>query len=177
MSLHNPTLGVFKLNPQVNLPIFQTEQSACFDLCYSPFGKNFVSGFDRYNNPVTREINMTTGRFSICPFDRLLVPTGVIFDIPKGYSVRIHARSGLSLKQGLVLANGEGVVDSDYVEECFIMLLNMSENTQTIDNGQRLCQAELIKNGKYTLLETKEKPQLKTSRNGGFGSTGTGAIV
>jgi len=53
----------------------------------------------------------------------------------------------------------------------------MSENTQTIDNGQRLCQAELIKNGKYTLLETKEKPQLKTSRNGGFGSTGTGAIV
>lgn len=172
MTLHRPKVGFFKLHEKVELPKFHTDQAACFDLCYSPYGKVSVNGYNRYNANINREINRKSGAFSIGPFDRLLVPTGLIIDIPSGFSVRIHARSGLSLKQGLVMANGEGVIDSDYVEESFIMLLNISDNTQLIDMGQRLCQAELIRVGKYELVETKEKPQVRTNRNGGFGSTG-----
>ena len=98
--------------------------------------------------------------------------TGLIIDIPKGYSVRVHARSGLSLKQGLVLANGEGVIDSDYVEEVMVLLHNVSENNITISNGDRIAQAELIKDVEYQVVDSAVRPGVKTSRTGGMGSTG-----
>ena len=109
---------------------------------------------------------------SIAPGERVLVPTGCIMDIPQGYSVRIHARSGTSLKQGLVLANAEGVIDSDYVEEVFVMLHNISGNAVTINHGDRVAQAELVKNVEYSVEETPARPLHKTKRQGGFGSTG-----
>jgi dUTP pyrophosphatase len=93
-------------------------------------------------------------------------------DIPQGYSVRLHARSGTSLKQGLVLANAEGVIDSDYVEEVFVMLHNISGNAVTINHGDRVAQAELVKNVEYSVEETPARPLPKTNRQGGFGSTG-----
>ena len=101
-----------------------------------------------------------------------MVPTGLILDIPIGYSVRLHPRSGLSLKQGLVLANAQGIIDSDYVEELFVLMYNMSDNVMTINNGDRICQGELIKTDKYTIEETLIQPKIKTDRKGGMGSTG-----
>ena len=84
----------------------------------------------------------------------------------------LHARSGTSLKQGLVLANAEGVIDSDYVEEVFVILHNISGNAVTIENGDRIAQAELVSNIIYHVEETPARPLPKTSRIGGFGSTG-----
>jgi dUTP pyrophosphatase len=106
------------------------------------------------------------------PGDRAMLPTGLIFDIPKGYSVRIHPRSGLSFKQGLVLANMEAVIDSDYVEETFILIANMSEVDYSILEGDRIAQAEMIKKEEYVLWEIFDAPTKKTDRVGGLGSTG-----
>jgi dUTP pyrophosphatase len=123
-----------------------------------------------YNAPLTRQLS--NGSIKIMPGDRILVPTGLIFDIPEGYSVRIHPRSGLSLKQGLVLANLEAVIDSDYVQETFVLLANNSSVDQTINNGDRIAQAEMIKSEEYILWEIFDAPIQKTDRAGGLGSTG-----
>jgi dUTPase len=70
------------------------------------------------------------------------------------------------------LANAEAVIDSDYIEETMVMLTNLSENPLTINNGDRIAQAEMIKSEDYVLWETMERPLKKTDRDGGLGSTG-----
>lgn len=163
------TLKFWRVHPDVKLPKHQTEGSACFDLSFQGHGKFKVTGFNRMNKPVERILQ---GSMTISPGDRMMVPTGLVMDIPKGYSVRLHARSGTSLKQGLVLANAEGVIDSDYVEEVYILIHNISENAQTINFGDRVAQGELVKNEVYDIEESASRPSVKSSRAGGMGSTG-----
>jgi dUTP pyrophosphatase len=78
----------------------------------------------------------------------------------------------MALKQGITLINCEGVIDSDYVDPTFITLYNSSDSAVTISDGDRVAQGELIKNEQYALASITEKPAQKTSRAGGFGSTG-----
>ena len=164
------TLKIYKTFPSVELPKFATEQSACFDLSFQNVGKFDYSGFNRMNKAFTRPFK--DGRLFVNAGDRIMVPTGLIFDIPKGYSVRVHARSGLSLKQGLVLVNSEGVIDSDYIEETFVLLMNVSDNGHWINPGDRIAQAELVKQEQVKIEERKTRPTVKTDRVGGMGSTG-----
>jgi dUTP pyrophosphatase len=164
-------LNIFRTHPSVTLPKFATKQSVCFDLAYQPWGHREISGFDMTNGPIKRIIG-SDGKLAIMPGDRILVPTGLIFDIPEGYSVRVHARSGLSFKQGLVLANQEGVIDSDYYHETYILLTNISQTHAHLMPGDRIAQAEMTKNAEYVLWETETLPQQKTDRVGGLGSTG-----
>lgn len=168
-------LKIYKTHSEVALPAFGTQQAACFDLAYQPHGKSSYTGFDVYNKPVTRNLT-AEGSLTIMPGDRIMVPTGLIFDIPEGYSIRIHPRSGLSFKQGLVLANLEAVIDSDYVQETFILLTNLSQNHQTIRPGDRIAQAEMISQLKYSIVQTSDSPTQKTDRVGGLGSTGVATI-
>ena len=163
-------LNIYKTNPNIVLPKFATKQSACFDLSFQAEGKYSYNGFNVYNAPFTR--SLSSGTIRIMPGDRVLVPTGLIFDIPEGYSVRIHPRSGLSYKHGLVLANLEAVIDSDYIQETFVLLTNNSEVSQDITNGDRIAQGELVKKEEYTLWEIMQAPTQKTDRIGGLGSTG-----
>ncbi len=114
----------------------------------------------------------TVSFLNIFAGERVMIPTGLIMDIPLGYSVRIHPRSGLSLKSGLVLANQEGVVDADYVEPTFILLHNQSTSMVTVRHGDKIAQGEMIVALKYNTQETPDKPQPKSERAGGFGSTG-----
>jgi dUTP pyrophosphatase len=95
-----------------------------------------------------------------------------VFDIPEGYSVRVHARSGMALKQGLVMANAEGVIDWDYVEQTHIMVLNVSNENLFVHNGERIAQGELVPVLQYGIEPIDTKPEQKTTRSGGFGSTG-----
>lgn len=169
-------LSIYKTHPEIKLPVFATKQAACFDLSFNAQGKNEYKGFNSYNAPFTRAIR-NDGSITIMPGDRVMVPTGLILDIPEGYSVRVHARSGLSLKQGLVLVNSEGVIDSDYVEELFVLLTNTSENQLVIKNGDRIAQAELVKKEEYVIWEIFEAPATKTDRNGGMGSTGVAVFA
>lgn len=163
------TLKIWKTHPSITIPKHQTEQSACFDLAFQGAGKREYNGYSHMNKPFARPMGHA---LTIAPGERVLIPTGCIMDIPEGFSVRLHARSGTSLKQGLVLANAEGVIDSDYVEEVFVMLHNISGNAVTINQGDRVAQAELVKNVEYTVEETPARPLHKTKRQGGFGSTG-----
>lgn len=162
-------LKIWRTNSSNLLPKKQTEGSACFDLMFQGHGKGMYKGFTRMNKPFERIMN---NQIVIGAGERVMVPTGLIMDIPVGHSIRIHARSGLSFKQGLVLANAEGVVDSDYVEEVMVLLHNISENSITIHTGDRIAQAELIRDLDYSIEETAARPGVKTSRVGGMGSTG-----
>jgi dUTP pyrophosphatase len=163
------TLKVYRTNPQVKLPKKQTDQSACFDLAFQGYGKATYEGYSNSNKNFKRTMN---NQIVIQPGDRVMVPTGLIMDIPAGYSVRLHARSGASLKQGLVLANAEGVIDADYVQEVMVLVYNISGNAITITTGDRIAQAELVKDAEYDIVETAIRPMLKTNRTGGMGSTG-----
>jgi dUTP pyrophosphatase len=164
------TLKIYKTFSSIELPKFATEQSACFDLSFQNAGKFDYSGFNKMNKAFTRPFK--DGRLYVNAGDRTMVPTGLIFDIPKGYSIRVHARSGMSLKQGLVLANSEGVIDSDYVEETFVLIMNVSDNGHWLTPGDRIAQAELVKSEVYNIEERKTRPTVKTDRIGGIGSTG-----
>ena len=108
----------------------------------------------------------------LSPGERILVPTGLIFNIPTGYSLRLHTRSSVSLKQGLVMANSEGIIDSDYYHQTFIMLYNASADEIRIKNKERIAQGELVKTLDYSLEQTTIQPERTTERVGGFGSTG-----
>ena len=100
-----------------------------------------------------------------------MIPTGLILNIPSGYSVRIHPRSGISFRRGLSLANCEGVIDHDYVEEVFVSIINNSSEPQMVGHNERIAQAELVRNKHYQIKETNNRPE-RTTRDGGFGSTG-----
>ena len=166
----------YKLDSEVKDPFRATEGSACFDLhSFLPedsVAKVFISHSEQ--DTEIRERTVVKGRVQINPTERMLVPTGLIFDIPTGYSVRLYPRSSLALKQGLTLANNVGIIDSDYVQPVFMMVCNMSGFQQFVTDGERICQAELVQEKQYVLLEIDERPERKTDRDGGFGSTGKG---
>ena len=164
-------LNIYKTHPAIRIPSFATSQSACFDLAFNSVGKGTYKGYNKNNSEFERNFGQG-GNIHIMPGDRIMVPTGMIFDIPEGYSVRVHARSGTSLKQGLALINAEGVIDADYIEEIYVLLTNVSENGITINNGDRIAQAEMVKKEEYIIWESATKPYLKTTRVGGMGSTG-----
>ena len=110
---------------------------------------------------------------TIHPFQRVLVPTGLILDIPAGHSVRIHPRSGNAIKKGLSFINCEGIVDSDYIDPLMVPVINLSDvQTIVINNNDRIAQGELIKDLSYNIEEISSPPEQKTDREGGFGSTG-----
>ena len=171
-------LKFFKLNEQAQLPTFATKESACFD-----FHANLVQdGEIQYYQAISTksvprrvafDINTSNTFIQLNNMERMLIPTGLIADIPPGFSIRLHSRSGLAFKQGVYLANCEGIIDSDYVDPIFAMVTNISNVPVRIYNGDRICQGELVRCEKYTLNESDEPPSQKTDRDGGFGSTGT----
>jgi dUTP pyrophosphatase len=166
-----PTLSFYKTHESAYLPEFATTGSACFDFKASLIEGSEVTSYSWLNSKETNTITEDK-KLVLKPGHRYLVPTNLIIDIPEGYSVRIHPRSGLALKQGITLINCEGVIDSDYVDPTFITLYNTSDSAVTILDGDRVAQGEAIKSEFYSLAETKNKPVQKTNRIGGFGSTG-----
>jgi dUTP pyrophosphatase len=170
-------LDYYKLHHEVIDPKFATDGSACFDICAyldKPVKVYKMDNEKEERNPETIQwTDIEELQLSIGPAERVLVPTGLVFNIPEGYSVRLHPRSSVSLKRGLVMPNGEGIVDSDYYHETFIMLYNSSADEVRVTHGERIAQGELIKTLDYSLEETIIVPEQKTNRIGGFGSTGT----
>ena len=171
----NTQLGFFKLFSDVLTPTFGTSGSACFDIsAYVPINTP-ITGYDSDGSKIER-VSTTNRKIAIMPQERLMIPTGLIFSIPDGHSVRVHSRSGLAIKQGLIIVNGEGVIDADYVNPSFLLMINLSTKKIIINNGDRLAQGELIKTWRYDMVEVKEAPK-ETTRSGGFGSTGVASEV
>lgn len=163
----------FKTQDTALAPQYSTEQASCFDLCACLVPESSITGFNRFNEKIWSESVVSSGgSITLYPQDRMLIPTGLVFNIPDGYSIRIHPRSGLSFKNGIQLANCEGVIDSDYYHETFVALVNISDVPFTIKHGDRIAQAELVQDLRAKFSETTERPEMRTNRQGGFGSTG-----
>jgi dUTP pyrophosphatase len=170
---------LFRLTNDVPVPAYGTSMAACFDLSFQPTGRFSIQGYDKYNLPCDRMCH--AGSVEILPQDRILVPTGLVMkikpdsmdaDMYSSYSIRLHARSGMSLKQGLVLANAEGVIDVDYQKEIFVMLTNISIMPVTIRAGDRIAQAEVVRQCPVYFQLVDDQPKPYSERDGGFGSTG-----
>lgn len=122
------------------------------------------SGFDLYS---VKEI-------WIHPLDRVLIPTGLHVDIPEGYEIQIRSKSGLALKQGLMVLNSPGTVDQGYLGELQVILFNTTKEKIKIEKGQKVAQAVLcpVVSGKWIKLIEKTSLEKKDRNNNGFGSTG-----
>lgn len=164
-------LSFYKTQETAYVPAFETEGAACFDLKASLVSGTEVTYYSSFNEKNVLYIGPSRS-IILQPKGRYLVPTNLIMDIPSGYSVRIHPRSGLALKNGITLINCEGVIDSDYINPLFIALTNTSDTSFEVKDGDRIAQAELTLSEKYSIDEIFEAPKQKTSRIGGFGSTG-----
>ena len=165
-------LKIYKMFDDVTIPTFASKGSACFDLHAYITKDHGVTAFtDAGSKKIPKQVK-NDGMVVLYPYVRFLIPTGIIMDIPVCHSVRLHARSGNAFKKGLTLANGEGIIDNDYVEEVMCMMHNISDMNVIINNGDRLCQGELIEDLVYEIDEITDRPKSKTDREGGFGSTG-----
>ena len=105
------------------------------------------------------------------PLERKLIPTGLFIALPEGFEAQIRPRSGLAIKHGISVLNTPGTIDADYRGEIGIILVNLSDRTFVVENGERICQ--MVINRIETIKWVKEEALEDTSRgSGGFGHTG-----
>jgi len=177
--------GFYQLYANASLPTYATEHSACFDLAahlidaegnfrmIKSVDQNNVIIDDQQLDPILlRWWPRYDKNILISPGTTVLIPTGLIAKIPSGYSVRVHMRSSVALKRGLILPNGEGIIDADYFDELFLMVRNTSSAMVTVKHGERICQGELVQNVRFPIEHIHTRPEQTTDRTGGFGSTG-----
>ena len=122
------------------------------------------SGFDLYS----------TEELYVGPLERILVPTGLHIDIPEGYEIQVRSKSGLALKQGLMVLNSPGTVDQGYTGEIQVIIFNTAKNEVTINKGQKIAQAVIcpVVCGKWVTFKKVENIEDKDRSDKGFGSTG-----
>ncbi|GAA3565659.1 dUTP diphosphatase [Snuella lapsa] len=109
---------------------------------------------------------------SLKPLERTIVKTGLFIELPIGYEAQVRPRSGLAAKKGITVLNAPGTVDADYRGEIGVILVNLSNDNFTVENGERIAQLVIAKHERAEWNEVEVLSE--TSRGaGGFGSTGT----
>lgn len=130
------------------LPQYESPQAAGMDIrCY-------------ISQPVTLQ-----------PLQRHLFPTGLYIELPAGFEAQIRPRSGLALKQGLTVLNTPGTIDADYRGEIGVILINLSNEPQTIHPGDRICQMVIAAHQQPELITVTELTDTERGQ-GGFGHSG-----
>lgn len=130
------------------LPTYATEQSAGMDLRAN------------IDAPVV-----------LRPLERRLVPTGLHIALPEGYEAQVRPRSGLALKHGITVLNAPGTIDADYRGEVGVVLINLSSEEFTINDGERIAQMVIARHETAELVEVEQLND--TARGeGGYGHTG-----
>ena len=112
-----------------------------------------------------------TESISIEPLGRALIKTGLFLEMEIGLECQVRPRSGLALKKGITVLNTPGTVDADYRGEIGVILVNLSNETVTIEDGERVAQLVFCKVEQVQLNEVAELNE-STRGAGGFGSTG-----
>ena len=145
----SPTVKYKKLDPRAQVPAYATPGAAAADLCA-----------------------LLDAPLTLAPMQRALIPTGLAIELPDaGCVALVYARSGLSIKHGVCMANGVGVIDSDYRGEIRVGLVNLSQEVYTIQPGERIAQLVVMPVVQFSASEADTLEE--TSRgSGGFGSTG-----
>lgn len=129
------------------LPQYQTAQSA---------------GMDLYAN---MEHSCT-----LQPLERALIPTGLFIELPVGYEAQIRPRSGLAIKNGITVLNAPGTIDADYRGEIGVVIINLSKEEFTINDGDRIAQMVIAQHEIAVWQEVTEMTETDRG-HGGFGST------
>ncbi len=105
------------------------------------------------------------------PLERSIIPTGLFIELPEGYEAQIRPRSGLAAKKGITVLNSPGTVDADYRGEIKVILINLSNENFSVENGERIAQMIVASHERVEWLSSEEL--VETERGaGGFGSTG-----
>ncbi len=138
-----------RITPDAKAPYRATTSSACYDV----FANDTVTLYPQRGQDKAYK-----------------VPTGVAFEFPEGYHLEVYARSSTGLKTKLRLANGTGIVDSDYVDELFLLVENIGSSVTRINKGERIAQVMLVENVPNELVEVDSLT--KEGTHEGFGSTG-----
>lgn len=109
---------------------------------------------------------------TLAPLERKLFPTGLYVDIPEGFEIQVRPRSGLALKRGLTVLNTPGTVDSSYTGEIGIVLVNLSNETQTIEPGERIAQLVVARVETVELEEVTVIDKNTERGDSGYGDSG-----
>ena len=122
------------------------------------------SGFDLYS----------TIDYTLPPFGRALIPTGIKLSIPGEYEIQVRPKSGLAINQGITVLNTPGTVDSGYNGEIKVIVFNTNSHEVIVTKGMKIAQAVLcpVVNGEYVNLNPIDKIEDKDRGDNGFGSTG-----
>ena len=105
------------------------------------------------------------------PMQRRLVPTGLFIELPVGYEAQIRPRSGMALKHGITVLNTPGTIDADSRGEIGVILINLSDQAFTIQDGDRICQMVIAKHEQAQWIETNQLNETERG-DGGFGHSG-----
>jgi len=127
----------------------------------------------RYETPGSAGMDLRANiseSITLAPLERSLVPTGLFMELTDGYEAQIRPRSGLAIKRGLTMLNSPGTIDSDYRGEIKCIVVNLSNEPQTIQPGERIAQIVIAR---YEQIVWEEVSELGESLRGtgGFGST------
>lgn len=105
------------------------------------------------------------------PLQRCLVPTGLYISLPRGFEAQMRPRSGLALKKGITLLNTPGTIDADYRGEIGIILVNLSSEDFTVEDGERIAQMVIARHEQAEWVEVETLDETERGA-GGFGHTG-----
>ena len=145
----SPLLRVKKKEAGIPLPQYESSGAAGMDL------RAFVEA-----------------EVTVPPLGRAKIPTGLFVEIPQGYEAQIRSRSGLAARQGIIVLNSPGTIDSDYRGELEVLLINLGNEPFTIKNGDRIAQMVISPVCRAALSEAELLSETERG-TGGFGSTGT----
>jgi dUTP pyrophosphatase len=106
------------------------------------------------------------------PLERRLIPTGLHIALPAGYEAQVRPRSGLALKKGVTVLNTPGTIDADYRGEIGVVLINLSQEPFTVNDGERIAQMVIARHEQGELIEVEVLDETERGE-GGYGHTGT----
>jgi dUTP pyrophosphatase len=169
---YNTIIDNFGLDLE-ELEVAMENYTPTIDLVFSKSKPNAVTPKYAYDSDSGFDLH-STEELWVEPMDRRLVPTGIHIDIPDGYEIQVRSKSGLALKQGLIVLNSPGTVDQGYTGEIQVILFNASKYRHNITKGQKIAQAVLcpVVSGKWITLVEKKEINEKDRNANGFGSTG-----
>jgi len=107
----------------------------------------------------------------LMPMERRLIPTGLYMALPPGYEAQVRPRSGLALKHGITVLNSPGTIDADYRGEVGVLLINLSQQPFTVNDGERVAQMVVARHEQAELIEAEVLDETERGA-GGYGHTG-----